>query len=186
MDRAVKGKILAAAKAELLKHSLGNFVDDPPSVAQGGQGVVVSGRPACRRSFGAVNQLMHHLADDVLPVILRTVFKIAGESSDANSHTLFSGRGRPEVGAPLTSPRWASAAFDAREDGFSVMRVAALIIFCFVLTMIPAGAQTTSFSEPQASQLVASPLRFQDHMLLPLAMELTHSSLALPCIPSLW
>jgi hypothetical protein len=72
-----KKKILAASKAELMKHSLGTFVDGPPSIAEGGRGVVVSGCPACRKSFGTVNQLMHHLADDVLPVILRRAFAIA-------------------------------------------------------------------------------------------------------------
>lgn len=79
-DRLTKEKILAAAKAELMKYSLGNFVDDPPSVAEGGRGVVVSGCPACRRPFGTVNQFMHHIADDVLPVILRSAFAIAQET----------------------------------------------------------------------------------------------------------
>jgi hypothetical protein len=81
VDRAVKEKILAAAKAELPKHSLGNFVDDPPSIAEGGKGVVVSGCPACSKAFGTVNQLMHHLADDVMPTILRKVFAIANETT---------------------------------------------------------------------------------------------------------
>ena len=76
-----KKKILAAAKAELMKHSLGTFVDDPPSIAEGGRGVVVSGCPACRKPFGTVNQLMHHLADDVLPVVLRRAFAIAQETA---------------------------------------------------------------------------------------------------------
>ena len=74
-----KHKILAAAKHELLNHSLSTFVDKPPSIAQGGVGVVVTGCPACRKRFGTVNQLMHHLADDVLPTILRKSFEIARE-----------------------------------------------------------------------------------------------------------
>jgi hypothetical protein len=74
-----KHKILADAKQELGRHSLETFVDSPPSVAQGGQGVVITGRPACRKQFGTVAQLMQHLADDVLPVILRKSFKIAAE-----------------------------------------------------------------------------------------------------------
>lgn len=80
-----EGKNSRCRQSRLLKHSLGNFVDDPPSVAQGGRGVVVSGCPACRRPFGTVNQLMHHLADDVLPVILRAAFKLAGEPTNADS-----------------------------------------------------------------------------------------------------
>jgi hypothetical protein len=71
MDKAIKLKILAAAKGEIQKHSLSTFVNEPPSVAEGGQGVVVTGCPNCRKRFGTVNQLMQHLADDVLPVILR-------------------------------------------------------------------------------------------------------------------
>ena len=77
-----KAKILAAAKHELLSHSLSTFVNDPPSIAEGGSGVVVTGCPACRKRFGTVNQLVHHLADDVLPVILRKSFKIARETEE--------------------------------------------------------------------------------------------------------
>src|SRR5689334_19387501 len=80
MDKAINVKILAAAKGELQKHSLSTFVVNPPSVAEGGQGVVVTGCPACHARFGTVNQLMQHLADDVLPVILRQSFAIAADS----------------------------------------------------------------------------------------------------------
>jgi hypothetical protein len=68
-DRRTREKILAAAKSELLKHSLDTFKDDilPP--------VIMTGRPSCRKQIGTINQLMQHLADDVLPVILRTAFK---------------------------------------------------------------------------------------------------------------
>lgn len=83
MDKAIKVKILAAAKGELQKHSLSTFVADPPSVAEGGTGVVVTGCPACRERFGTVNQLMHHLANEVLPVILRQAFEIARETETA-------------------------------------------------------------------------------------------------------
>ena len=80
MDKETKVKILSAAKAELMKHSLDTFVDEPPSVAEGGRGVVVTGCPNCRKRFQTVNQLMYHLADDVLPKILRSAFDIAGET----------------------------------------------------------------------------------------------------------
>jgi len=53
-------------------------------MAQGGKGVVVSGCPTCRKRFGTNTQCLDHLADDVMPVILRTAFKIA-ETTDANS-----------------------------------------------------------------------------------------------------
>ena len=65
MDNATEVKIFNAAKAELMKHTLDTFVDNPPSVAEGGNGVVVTGCPACRKKFQSINQLMLHLADDV-------------------------------------------------------------------------------------------------------------------------
>ena len=68
MNKDTKVKILSAAKAELMKHSLDTFVDAPPSVAEGGRGVVVTGCPNCRKIFQWVNQLMYHLADDVLDI----------------------------------------------------------------------------------------------------------------------
>jgi hypothetical protein len=77
MDRATKEKILIAAKTEIMRHRWDTFVDDPPAMAQGGKGVVVSGCPVCKKRFGTNTQYLDHLADDVTPVILRTAFKIA-------------------------------------------------------------------------------------------------------------
>ena len=74
MNKETKIKILKNAKDELMRHSLDTFVDNPPSVAQGGSGVVVTGCPACRKRFQTINQLMYHLGDDVLPTILRQAF----------------------------------------------------------------------------------------------------------------
>jgi len=79
MNKETKVKILSAAKDELMKHRLSAFVDQPPSVAEGGSGVVVTGCPNCHKRFQTVSQLMYHLADDVLPKILRSAFDIAGE-----------------------------------------------------------------------------------------------------------
>lgn len=79
-----KHKILAAAKAELMRHHWDVFVDEPPSVAQGGMGVVVPGYTACRKRINTNQQFLRHLADDVLPVILRRSFEIARESADCS------------------------------------------------------------------------------------------------------
>ena len=38
-----KSVLLAAIQQEIRRHDLSHFVDEPPSVAQGGRGVVVSG-----------------------------------------------------------------------------------------------------------------------------------------------
>jgi hypothetical protein len=62
-------KILSIARQEMGVHSFDTFVDNPPSIAQGGRGVVVSGCPHCKIKFQSLNQFMDHLMDDVLPVI---------------------------------------------------------------------------------------------------------------------
>jgi hypothetical protein len=72
-----KHKILADAKAQLERHVWGTFVGGKSSVALGGKGVVVSGCEACRKRFGTNSQYLRHLADDVLPLILRRAFKTA-------------------------------------------------------------------------------------------------------------
>jgi hypothetical protein len=73
-----KDKILVDAKAELERHVWGTFFEGKATVALGGTGVVVSGCEACRKRFGTNSQYLRHLSDDVLPVILRKAFEIAG------------------------------------------------------------------------------------------------------------
>jgi hypothetical protein len=64
--------ILKAAQRELSRHSWEHFVDNPPSIAQGGKGVVVPGCPACNKVINTTNGFIEHLANDVLPGILNT------------------------------------------------------------------------------------------------------------------
>jgi len=79
--RMDKLKILAAAKAEIQRHTWGTFVDgDGRSMAQGGEGVVQPGCEACKKVLRTNSQYLQHLADDVMPVILRTSFRIANET----------------------------------------------------------------------------------------------------------
>ena len=61
---------IIAAQQELRRHTLETFVDEPPSIAQGGKGVVVPGCPTCGKRINTVNQFVEHLAEDVLPKIL--------------------------------------------------------------------------------------------------------------------
>jgi hypothetical protein len=70
MDRA---RMVLTAKAELVRHSWDSFVDEPPLVADGGQGAVVTGCPRCRMRLNTGDQYLRHLADDVLPRILDRV-----------------------------------------------------------------------------------------------------------------
>jgi len=62
--------ILRAAQRELNRHSMGHFVDKPPSIAQGGRGVVVPGCPACEKRINTMSQFLDHLADDVMPALI--------------------------------------------------------------------------------------------------------------------
>ena len=66
----LKSELLAALKTELHRHDFSHFVDEPPSIAQGGRGVVVPGCPTCRKRFGTTAQFLDHLTDDVLPAVL--------------------------------------------------------------------------------------------------------------------
>jgi hypothetical protein len=76
-----KKRILAAAKAELTKHSCDYFCTEIKSVAQGGNGVIVSGGPNCKKRFNTNTQYLEHLSNGVLPMILRHAFTIASETS---------------------------------------------------------------------------------------------------------
>ena len=44
-----KSILLAAIQKEIHRHDFSYFVDEPPSVAPVGKGVVISGCPKCRR-----------------------------------------------------------------------------------------------------------------------------------------
>jgi hypothetical protein len=68
-----RDELIRVAREEMQKHSFDTFVDDPPSVAQGGRGHVVSGYPVCKKKFQSLNQFMEHLASDVLPIIVDRV-----------------------------------------------------------------------------------------------------------------
>jgi hypothetical protein len=54
---------------------------NPPSVAQGGKGVVGPGGETCRKQANTIRQYMQRLADDALAMILRRAFAIANETS---------------------------------------------------------------------------------------------------------
>jgi hypothetical protein len=62
-----KSLLLAAIQKEIHRHDFSYFVDEPPSVAQGGKGVVVSGYPACKKR---ITQFLDHLANDVMPALI--------------------------------------------------------------------------------------------------------------------
>jgi hypothetical protein len=46
----LKSEILRAIQQEIQRHDFSHFVENPPSIAQGGKGVVVPGCPACKKN----------------------------------------------------------------------------------------------------------------------------------------
>jgi hypothetical protein len=65
-----KSVLLAAIQKEIHRHDLSYFVDNPPSVAQGGKGVVVSGCPACKKRINTMSQFLDHLTNDAMPALI--------------------------------------------------------------------------------------------------------------------
>ena len=66
-----KTELLHALQSEIRRHDFSTFVENPPALAQGGNGVVVPGCPACRKRINTMAQFLDHLADDVLPGLLK-------------------------------------------------------------------------------------------------------------------
>jgi hypothetical protein len=83
-----KSELYRALRSELHRHDFSTFVDEPPSVAKGGNGVVVPGCPMCKKRFGTTPQFLDHLTDDVLPAVLDRLsttarrFELAAEPRD--------------------------------------------------------------------------------------------------------
>ena len=55
---------------EIRRHDFSYFIDDPPSMAQGGRGVCVPGCSVCRKQINTMNSFVDHLANDVLPKLI--------------------------------------------------------------------------------------------------------------------
>ena len=65
-----KSALLAAIQQEIQHHDFSHVVENPPTVAEGGKGVVVSGCPTCRKRINSMSQFLDHLAYDALPALL--------------------------------------------------------------------------------------------------------------------
>ena len=75
-----KAKILREAQIELQRHVWGTYIDKGVSMALGGDGITTPGCEACRKRINRNAQYLRHLAEDVLPLILRKSFEIARET----------------------------------------------------------------------------------------------------------
>lgn len=62
-----KQELLRLLQLEIRRHGFDTFVDEPPSIAQGGRGVVVPGCPTCKKRFETSPHFIDHITNDVLP-----------------------------------------------------------------------------------------------------------------------
>ena len=79
-----KSVLLAAIQKEIQRHDLSYFVSDPPSVAQGGKGVVVAGCPACRKRINTMTQFLDHLTNEALPALINSAARLDGARDGAS------------------------------------------------------------------------------------------------------
>jgi hypothetical protein len=61
--------IIAAVRAEFGRHKFDTFVTDPPSIGQGGRGIVVPGCVQCKLRMETDTQFMRHLEERVCRAI---------------------------------------------------------------------------------------------------------------------
>jgi len=54
----LKSELLRAIQQEIQRHDFSHFVENPPSVAEGGKGVVVPGCPACKKRINTMSQFL--------------------------------------------------------------------------------------------------------------------------------
>jgi hypothetical protein len=60
----LKSELLHLLQQEIRRHDFSTFIDEPPSIAQGGRGVCVPGCPACKVRINTMPQFLDHLANE--------------------------------------------------------------------------------------------------------------------------
>ena len=65
-----KSALLTAIQKEIHRHDFSHFIDEPPSVAEGGKGVVIPGCPACKVRINTTSQFLDHLANDAMLALM--------------------------------------------------------------------------------------------------------------------
>jgi len=56
-----KAELLRALQTEIHRHTFDYFVENPPSMAEGGKGVVVPGCPPCQKRINLKGDALHSL-----------------------------------------------------------------------------------------------------------------------------
>lgn len=81
-----KSELLRALQTEIRRHPFDTFVENPPSMAEGGKGVVVPGCSACQKRIHTMVKFVDHLADDVLPALLDRLSAASDNKKSAAPH----------------------------------------------------------------------------------------------------
>ena len=79
-----RARLRAIVAAEFARHRWDTFVDEPPSIAQGGRGVVVPGCSTCKARLQTVNQFTDHLAVKVWEAVERAYDSVHLQDSSAH------------------------------------------------------------------------------------------------------
>jgi hypothetical protein len=79
----LKSELLAAIQREIQSHDFSYFVENPPSMAEGGKGIVVPGCPKCRARFHTTSQFLDHLAN-AMPGLLDRLTASRDSKSNRN------------------------------------------------------------------------------------------------------
>ena len=77
-----KQELLRLLQLEIRNNSFDTFVDEPPSIAQGGRGVVVPGCPNCKKRFETSSHFIDHITKDVLPSLLDKLSSSKNQSGE--------------------------------------------------------------------------------------------------------
>ena len=65
-----KSALLAAIQTQTQRHDFSHFIENPPSVAEGGKADERCGCPGCRKRINSMSQFLEHLAFDAMPGLL--------------------------------------------------------------------------------------------------------------------
>jgi hypothetical protein len=74
-----KSDLIAAIQKEILRHDFDTYVDEPPSVARGGKGVVVPGCATCRVRANTTPEFLEHVTKDAIPKLIERLSQEGGQ-----------------------------------------------------------------------------------------------------------
>ena len=96
--------VIAIIRAEMGRHKFDTYVEDPPSIAEGGRGVVVPGCSFCKMRLSTVGQFVDHLTKSVVLAINEAVREPAETAESALCHRISRGNDLSSLPASRGGP----------------------------------------------------------------------------------